>query len=145
MSTDAQYYRNFLARPADHTVDDWFSGIEEEGDARDFYNQCQAAYEAEQSGSAYRLDKALIRPGTCQARRCVEPPAELDVWTPKAYVEGVCGRKVAVGDLCAGCNSTMEKETELGKYKRWNGKVTEDLPDWCHVYGSKWSKKCSRK
>jgi hypothetical protein len=49
MNAAAEYYRHFLARPADHTVDDWFSGIEEgKKSAKRYYNQCQAAYEAVQ-------------------------------------------------------------------------------------------------
>jgi len=49
MNAAAEYYRRFLARPADHTVDDWFSGIEEGNkSAKRYYNQCQAAYEAVQ-------------------------------------------------------------------------------------------------
>jgi hypothetical protein len=91
----------------------------------------------------YLMDKSLIKEGRCLARKVREPSKELDIWFPRAFAEGVCGKaRDGHSELCSGCLRVFEKESETGLYKRWNGFITEKLPDWVHIYGSVWSEKC---
>ena len=144
------YYLQFLEKPSDHTTSDWFyDGEDDDGIHHAHMAQCKAAYDAalkaitRPTPEQYLMNKSLVKAGRCPARRVREPPIELDHWHPRAFAEGVCGKPLhRTTGLCAGCHRVYEKESETGEYKRWNGFINEKLPDWAHIYGSKWSEKC---
>jgi hypothetical protein len=98
------------------------------------------------SAAQYRIDPSLIVEGRCCARRAVEPSEALDVWQPKAYAEGVCGKPIfGHTGLCASCHRIEQVETEEGVCRRWHGRITEDIRAGSHIYGSAWSAKCKFK
>ena len=52
---------------------------------------------------------------------------------PKGPVEGE--------ELCKGCATLFEKESQDDKFKKWHGLVTGDLLDHTHILGSDWATK----
>ena len=91
----------------------------------------------EPSPADYRLDE--VDATLCQGRKL---KTEDKRWSPAVYHESQCQGKPSDDGLCTGCASLMEKEAETGKYKRWNGRVGEDLMDHVHMLGSAWAEKC---
>jgi hypothetical protein len=147
------YYERFLERSSDDTIQDWFYDQEaEDCIAHKHMEQCRLTYEGcvrlvqMPKAEQYLMDKSLIVEGRCLARRTLEPPAHLNVWAPKAYIEGVCGKaRHGHTALCATHERIYEKAVASNDYSMWNGYITEELPEWSHIYGSKWSDKCKLK
>jgi len=91
----------------------------------------------EPSAADYRLDE--VDASLCQARKL---KTEDKRWSPAVYHESQCQGKTTDNGLCTGCASLLEKETEAGKFKRWNGRVGEDPLDHVHMLGTAWAEKC---
>ena len=91
----------------------------------------------EPSAADYRLDE--VDATLCQGRKL---KTEDKRWSPAVYHESQCQGKPADDGLCTGCAALLEKETEAGKFKRWNGRVGEDPLDHVHMLGSAWAEKC---
>jgi hypothetical protein len=59
-------------------------------------------------------------------------------WAPALLYEGQCSKKPLAGDtICATCSKRLERYAADPKPGVWMGLVTEPLPDWIHMYGSK--------
>jgi hypothetical protein len=91
----------------------------------------------EPTAADYRLDE--VDASLCQARKL---KTEDKRWSPAVYHESQCQGKTSDNGLCTGCASLLEKETEAGKFKRWNGRVGEDPLDHVHMLGTAWAEKC---
>jgi hypothetical protein len=91
----------------------------------------------EPTAEDYRLDE--VDATLCQGRKL---KTEDKRWSPAVYHESQCQGKPSDDGLCTGCASLLEKETEAGKFKRWNGRVGEDPLDHVHMLGSAWAEKC---
>jgi len=97
------------------------------------------AVEGQTTPDDYRLSS--IDETLCQGRKL--KPAGMDKrWAPTVYHESQCQGKPSTEGLCDGCHKLCEKETDLGTFKNWNGRVGEDLMDHVHMLGTAWSSKC---
>jgi chemotaxis protein histidine kinase CheA len=93
----------------------------------------------ETTADDYRL--GAIDGDLCQARK-LKPTAMDKRWAPTVYYENQCASKPVDDGLCAGCAKLLEKESEAGKFKHWNGRVGEDPLDHVHMLGTEWASKC---
>lgn len=93
----------------------------------------------ETTADDYRL--GAIDGDLCQARK-LKPTAMDKRWSPTVYYENQCASKPVDDGLCAGCAKLLEKESEAGKFKHWNGRVGEDPLDHVHMLGTEWAAKC---
>ena len=99
----------------------------------------KAAVEGQTTPDDYRLSS--IDETLCQGRKL--KPAGMDKrWAPTVYNESQCQGKPSTEGLCDGCHKLCEKETDLGTFKNWNGRVGEDPMDHVHMLGTAWSSKC---
>jgi hypothetical protein len=96
----------------------------------------------------YRL-KWPVNADKCLARMLDLPRKNVDEerhligYSPAVYIEQQCLKPRSHGkDLCHSCDRVFKKETEIGKFKRWNGYITEEPIDSCHMLGTAWAKKC---
>jgi len=96
------------------------------------------AVEGAPEASEYRLPEEEIQEGVCIGRILNETEASKDRrWYPAVYREIQCGGELADGEeLCAKCSRRQDKFAETSKHGHWNGIVTEDPPEWCHMLGS---------
>ena len=86
----------------------------------------------------YRIDQAKMIKG-CVARKLTIALG----WSPAVYYEIQCGIPTKHdNDICIACQKKFNKAAETGKHGAWNGRITEEPPDWCHMLGTKWSAKC---
>ena len=61
---------------------------------------------------------------------------------PAVFYEAQCGRdRVPNSELCKVCLKRQTLFFEEGNFKNWNGLVTEDPLDCCHMLGTQWANK----
>ena len=99
------------------------------------------AVEGAPEASEYRLPEGEIHEGVCVGRIMNETEASKDRrWSPAVYREIQCGGELADGEeLCTTCSRRQDKFAETSKPGPWNGIVTEDPPEWCHMLGTAWA------
>ena len=89
------------------------------------------------TASDYRLDAAEINHSLCVGRDLSD--GEDKRFKPTIYRERQCGKPAADGDLCKTCAKRCAKYEESGKQGPWNGRVTEEPLDGCHMLGTAWA------
>ena len=89
------------------------------------------------TASDYRLDASEINHSLCVGRDL--SGGEDKRFKPTIYRERQCGKPAAVGDLCKTCAKRCAKYEESGKQGPWNGRVTEEPLDGCHMLGTAWA------
>jgi chemotaxis protein histidine kinase CheA len=99
------------------------------------------AVEGAPEASEYRLPEEEIQEGVCVGRIMNETEASKDRrWSPAVYREIQCGGELDDGEeLCTTCSRRQAKFAETSKPGPWNGIVTEDPPEWCHMLGTVWA------
>jgi hypothetical protein len=85
----------------------------------------------------YRLDTVEINHSLCVGRDL--SGGEDKRFKPTVYRESQCGKPTADGDLCKTCAKRCAKYEESGKQGPWNGRVTEEPLDDCHMLGTAWA------
>jgi len=93
--------------------------------------------EGQPKAEDYRLTSP-IDDELCMARKLV---TEDKRWSPAVYHEAQCQKKPTKDGLCTTCHSCYEKETDLNAYKKWNGRIGEDLLEHVHMLDSAWGAK----
>jgi hypothetical protein len=87
--------------------------------------------------SAYRIPEEDIQDGVCDGRRLTDPDRR---WKPAIYGERQCGGAIKEDGLCATCVRRREKFASDPSPKiGWQGRLTEDPMDWCHMLGTTWA------
>jgi hypothetical protein len=89
------------------------------------------------TASDYRLDASEIDHSLCVGRDL--SGGEDKRFKPTIYRERQCGKPAADGDLCKTCAKRCAKYEESGKQGPWNGRVTEEPLDGCHMLGTAWA------
>jgi len=89
------------------------------------------------TASDYRLDASEINHSLCVGRDL--SGGEDKRFKPTIYRESQCGKPAADGDLCKTCAKRCAKYEESGKQGPWNGRVTEEPLDGCHMLGTAWA------
>ena len=88
----------------------------------------------------YRLDPSSIKEDVCVGRNL--KGNEDKRWAPAVYSESQCGGEMLEGDdLCKTCRMRADKYAENpGSRSDWNGRVTEEPLDRCHMLGTAWAR-----
>lgn len=70
-------------------------------------------------------------------------------FTPAVYAEAQCGNDIVPGsDICAKCiqhhHDTEQRYAQTGSYYKntWNGRITDEPPEFTHMLGTTWAAKC---
>jgi hypothetical protein len=93
--------------------------------------------EGEPTAEDYRMAVASIDLSVCVGRDLKD--GEDKRFKPIVYRESQCGKAIAEDGLCKVCAKRNAKYEETGKPGPWNGRVTEDPLDSCHMLGTAWA------
>jgi hypothetical protein len=93
--------------------------------------------EGEPTAEDYRMAVASIDMSVCVGRDLKD--GEDKRFKPIVYRESQCGKAIAEDGLCKVCAKRNAKYEETGKPGPWNGRVTEDPLDSCHMLGTAWA------
>ena len=93
--------------------------------------------EGEPTATDYRMSADSIDLKVCVGRSLKD--GEDKRFKPIVYREFQCGKAVAEDGLCKVCAKRCAAYEESGKPGPWNGRVTEDPLDSCHMLGTAWA------
>ena len=93
--------------------------------------------EGEPTAADYRMTVETIDLKVCVGRSLKD--GEDKRFKPIVYREFQCGKAIAEDGLCKVCAKRCAAYEESGKPGPWNGRVTEDPLDSCHMLGTAWA------
>jgi len=85
----------------------------------------------------YRLDPKEINQSLCVGR--ITKGGEDKRFKPIVYRESQCSKPSVEDGLCKTCAKRCAKYEETAKLGDWNGRVTEEPLDDCHMLGTVWA------
>ena len=87
----------------------------------------------------YRMTAGAVDHSKCLGRSLVAGDKR---FRPTVFHEAQCGHsRVPNSDLCRHCLKRQKLFFEEGYFKHWNGLITEEPLDCCHMLGTQWASK----